>query len=751
MTTTRRLLITGQVQGVGFRPFVFRLAQQFGLNGTVKNLTGQVEVFVQGSEQTISQFTDALLNKAPPLARPELSESTILQIPAFSDFRILPSEHLQQADIHVPPDFFMCDDCLQEVSDPAQRRYRYPFINCTQCGPRYTLIQQMPYDRQHTSMHCFPLCADCQSEFSNPIDRRFHAQPLACPECGPSLTFVQDSQTIDDNSACLAAAVRALKSGQIVAVKGIGGYHLLCDALNIDAVNRLRQRKNRPHKPLAVMFPLQGVAGAESLLGHTDTDSSALEQLLSPQRPIVLVRKKPGSALAENIAPGIAEIGAFFPYSPLHHLLLDDFAEPLVATSGNISGEPVLTDEKEACQRLAGIADCFLQHNRPIERPADDSVLRMIANKAMTIRGGRGLSPIEITLPCRLAKPTLAVGGHLKATIALAWENRLVLSPHIADLGTRRSMSIFEQVIGDLQRLYQVRAERIICDSHPGYLSTRWAHQQSLPVTSVLHHHAHATVVAGQYPTVKNWLTFCWDGVGLGADGSLWGGETFFGNAARWQHIASMQPFYLPGADRAGREPWRSSAALLWQIGEDYLPAIDNAELALAAWQKKLNCPQSSAVGRLFDAAACMALGIEQCSFEGQAAMMLEAAITPTRHSAPRLPVSHDSGGLLRIDWQPLIDMLQNDEIPVGERAALFHDALANSVINLALDLQTTHNFEAVGLSGGVFQNRYLVEKIMALAAQENLPVYTSHTIPVNDGGLAYGQVIEMLFQDNAR
>lgn len=748
MTATRRLLISGQVQGVGFRPFVYRLAHQYAINGTVKNLTGQVEVLLQADAEKARRFTDALLSQAPPLAKPELAESEWLEMPALTDFQILPSEQPAQADIHVPPDFFMCADCQQEISSPGERRYRYPFINCTQCGPRYTLIRQMPYDRQHTGMQGFPLCADCQREFSNPLDRRFHAQPLACPVCGPSLTFEQNKILLHDNAECLAATVNALKAGQIVAVKGIGGYHLLCDARNDAAVTRLRQRKNRPDKPLAVMFPMQGERATENLLTYIDADESAIEQLLSPQRPIVLAGKKPGSALAENIAPGIAEIGAFFPYSPLHHLLLDEFAGPLVATSGNLSGEPVLTGEIEARQRLDAIADAFLQHNRPIERPADDSVIRMIAGRAMTIRGGRGIAPVEMTLPGRLAKPTLAVGGHLKATIALAWDNRLVLSPHIADLGTRRSMSVFEQVSADLQRLYRVKAERIICDSHPNYRSTHWARQQALPVTAVYHHHAHAAVVAGQYPTVKNWLMFCWDGVGLGADGSLWGGETFFGKPGQWQHVAGMRPFFLPGADRAGREPWRSAAALLWQSGKAYLPAIDNAELALAAWQKKLNCPQSSAVGRLFDAAACMALGIEQCSFEGQAAMMLEAAVNPCRHPAPALPVSPDANGLLRIDWHPLLELLQNDALPAGERAGLFHDALAETVIRLALDLQDSLPFEALGLSGGVFQNRYLVEKIFALAAAQNLTVYTSHTIPVNDGGLAYGQVIETLFQD---
>lgn len=741
---TYQLTVTGHVQGVGFRPFIYRLAHQYNLTGTVTNHSGEVAIVCQGDKEAIDRFTQQVISSAPPLAKPVLSNLEEIQSPIFDSFVIKASHISESPDIHIPPDYFTCNDCLDEMTNPQQRRYHYPFTNCTQCGPRYTLIESLPYDRPNTSMKGFPLCEDCNTEYADPNDRRFHAQPLACEKCGPSLTFKKNDSIIQGNKACLDACIQSLKAGDIIAVKGIGGYHLMCDAHNETAILNLRKRKHRPNKPLAVMFPMTGEDGLQYVRQYVSPGKEEAQLITDPQRPIVLTQKLKDGTLPQAIAPGLNEIGVFLPYSPLHHLILQQFEGPLVATSGNISGEPVLTGNKQAEIKLKPVADTFLQHNRPIVRPADDSVKRVIANKGRNLRLGRGLAPLELTLPQALQEPVLAVGGHLKSTVALAWQNRLVISPHISDLDTAHGLQVFEQVTHDLQTLYQVKAGRIISDAHPAYQSHRWAQNQQLPVTTAWHHHAHASVVSGAYPDVKNWLMFCWDGVGLGADNTLWGGETFHGRPGNWQHIAGFKPFYLPGADKAGREPWRSAAALRWQCGDLSLPGIENASLALQAWQKKINSPQSSAAGRLFDAAANMILKIDKVSYEGQGPMQLEAiADDSTDHIA--MPIQIDDAGISRINWSTLLDTLQDKQLTPEKRAAIFHNSMAHAVIDLTMILKERYPFDAIGLSGGVFQNRRLVESIMQRGREHKIEVHLPSTVPVNDGGLSYGQVIEFL------
>ena len=557
----RDLVITGRVQGVGFRPFVYRLAHELSLAGTVLNGSGKVFVRAEGPREQLDQLERQLLEQAPPLARPVLSSSQPAALTGLDDFTILASEASERPEIHVPPDLFTCDDCVAELSDPAERRHAYPFINCTQCGPRYTIIQGMPYDRPNTSMHGFPLCPECHAEYSSPMDRRFHAQPLACPACGPQLAFHQGTATSERDQA-LADALDVLESGGVLAVKGVGGYHLMCDAADDEAVQRLRDRKHRPDKPLAVMFPQEGQDGLDGLRRHLEPGTPEASAVIDPARPIVLIRQKEVHALAPGLAPGLKEIGAFLPYSPLHHLLLSRFGRPLVATSGNISGEPVITDRQGATERLGGIADAFLHHDRPIVRPADDPVLRVIANQARPIRLGRGTAPLEFELPFRLDRPLLATGGQMKNTVALGWNNRIVVSPHIGELDAPRTRDVFEQVIADLQDLYDVRAECIVTDLHPGYAGSRWADRQTLPVIQVQHHAAHASALAAEHPDIGTWLMFTWDGVGLGDDQTLWGGEALLGRPGAWRRTASFRPFTLTGGDAAGREPWRSAAAL---------------------------------------------------------------------------------------------------------------------------------------------------------------------------------------------
>ena len=469
------ITISGRVQGVGFRPFVYRLAHQHQITGWVRNVDGAVEIHAEGRPAQLQRFGDALLAEAPPLSAPGPLAVTICATEHAAGFSILDSASTSVADIHLPPDGFVCADCLAELHDPANRRHRYPFINCTQCGPRYTLITALPYDRPNTAMRDFALCPDCRREYENPLDRRFHAEPIACPVCGPHLQFVSGEDIHDGDEAALAAAVAALRSGKIVAVKGVGGYHLLCDATRDEAVAALRARKPRPAKPLAVMF--RDLA-ALSRAVHTTPELDSF--LASPERPIVLLPKRADSGLSEHIAPGLAEVGCLLPYSPLHDLLLNDFGGPLVATSGNLSGEPVLTENREAQARLAHIADAFLHHDRPIVRPADDPVYRVIAGLPRPLRLGRGRAPLELELPVSLAEPVLALGSHMKNTLCLAWGTRAVVSPHIGELDTLRSLDTLAQVAADLQRLYRVQATRLIVDRHPGYGTRRYARDSGL-------------------------------------------------------------------------------------------------------------------------------------------------------------------------------------------------------------------------------------------------------------------------------
>lgn len=742
----RELQLRGHVQGVGFRPFVFRLAHRYGLAGWVINRRGAVGMHVQGTPAALDAFQRALLEEAPAPARPLLDTVAETPLADVTDFTIRASVAAGAADIRVPPDLAPCAACLRELADAGDRRHGYPFINCAHCGPRYTLIRALPYDRARTTMAAFALCARCECEYRAPADRRFHAEPVACAHCGPRLSFHHGETRITGNRAAFAAALALLRGGGILALKGIGGYHLLCDARDAAAVARLRRRKHRPHKPLAVMFPERGAATAALLAEHVEFDDQDLALLRSPARPIVLLRRRAACALPDAIAPDLDEIGVLLPYSPLHHLLLDGFGAPLVATSGNVSGEPVLIANAEAETRLAEVADAFLHHDRAIARPADDAVYRRIAGRARPLRLGRGTAPLELVLPFTLPVPLLALGGHAKNTVALAWQDRAVVSPHIGDLDSPRGLAVFAQVIADLQALYAVAAERVVCDAHPRYASHRWARQCGLPVTTVLHHHAHAAVLAGEYPHERRWLVFTWDGVGLGADGGLWGGEALLGRPGAWRRVASLRPFRLPGGERAAREPWRSAAALCWHADMTPPLARDGLELLHHAWRRGINSPYTSGAGRVFDAAAAL-LGVVQCmSHEAEAAMRLEALAAQAIEAgadAPRLPLQHDDDGVLRGDWRPLLTMLCDETETPAVRAARLHLALAQLICDQAVAVRRLHGEFAVGLGGGVFQNRCLAERALALLAEHGFRACLPETLPVNDGGLCYGQVVE--------
>jgi len=743
LANAAQITLAGHVQGVGFRPFVYRLAMQHQLTGYVQNRLGEVDIVACGHPDSLERFHVDLIEQAPPLARPRVTNFQQVDSAGFDAFEIISSCSDANARIFVPADNFMCEDCRTELHDPDDRRYHYPFINCTQCGPRYTLIESLPYDRPNTSMDSFDLCEDCRAEYEDPTDRRFHAEPIACPDCGPGLDFEKGSYSeFSDPDTEINVAVRELQDGSIVAVKGIGGYHLMVDARNAAAVESLRIRKQRPSKPLAVMFPMRGGDGLDAVRNAAVIDDLEAEALLDSSRPIVLVAKRAGSSLAENIAPDLADIGAFLPYSPLHDLLLQKFGGPLVATSGNISGEPVITENSEASSRLKKIAHAFLHHDRPIVRPADDSVVRQLAGAIRPLRMGRGTAPVELEMPWRLSHPVLAVGGHMKGALALGWEDRVVVSPHIGEMDNARSMDVFEQVVRDLQTLYGVTAERILCDAHTTYTTHRWARRQELPFTPVFHHAAHASALAGEFIPDEQWLVFTWDGVGFGEDGSMWGGEALFGAPGAWQRFASWRPFRIPGANLSGRAPWRSAAALYWECGESWAACPDVDGLAEAAWLSGLNSPLSSAVGRLFDAASAVICDIKDVSFEAQGPMRLESLCEQQRGPIA-LPLLADDFGVWRTDWAPLLPMLADERLSQRHRAEIFHSSAAHALLAQAELARDAFGDIRVGLTGGVFQNRVLAAEAVELLKAADFEVHLPSALPCNDAALCFGQIVE--------
>ena len=739
-----RYLITGQVQGVGFRPFIYRLAQHHHLIGWVQNLSGQVAIHIQGLDRAVLAFEQDLLTTHPPLAQPTIAQRIPADLAPLHNFCILDSDATTLTQVHVPPDYFTCDDCLNELLTPGNRRYRYPFINCTQCGPRYTIIHRLPYDRPHTSMANFPLCPDCAKEYHDPSDRRFHAQPIACPICGPNLSFYQADIQLNDTDAALTATLAALRRGKIVAIKGIGGYHLVCDAQNDETVLRLRTHKPRLHKPLAVMLPMNFAETA--LIEQISLTAAEIQQLRHPARPIVLVKKTAHFALSPHLAPNLNEIGVLLPYSPLHHILLTEFARPLIMTSANRSGEPVLTDNQEVTERLGQVVEAFLHHSRPIVRPADDSVFKTIFHLPRPLRLGRGHAPLEWELPNPVAQPILAVGAHLKNTVALAWDRRVVISPHIGDLTSPHSLDVFTQVIEDLQQLYQVRAEKILLDAHPQFANTRWARQTQLPTQAIFHHHAHASALVGEYPNLNQWLIFAWDGVGLGDDGILWGGETLYGQAGSWQRVGHLRPFKLLGGEKTGRELWRSALSICFEINHPWRPDWDvPIELLHQAWQKNLNCPQTTAVGRLFDAVAAWLNVLQVASFEGQGGAYLEALCDVAHEAYCELAVYRNRLNLWEIDWENLLNPLFDEKMSISQRSSLFHHSLAQAMVTQMLAIAQDVPIQQIGLCGGVFQNRYLTERVVQLFEKMGKKVYLMQRLPCNDASISFGQVIEYI------
>lgn len=735
--------LSGHVQGVGFRPFAWRLAEKLGVSGWVRNEGHQVSVFGCGPSSSLTQFQAALINQAPSPARPVLIECTEMPVPCDAGFVIQPSLTVANEGNVLLPDQSLCQVCREELFNPENRRFRYPFISCAQCGPRYTITRVLPFDRVDTCMQSFPLCSACQQEYDNPENRRFHAQTIACNNCGPALEYHHGNHRITGNQPALRAAVEAIKNGAILAVKGIGGYHLLCRAGDTAAIQRLRHRKHRPHKPLAIMVPWSGDDGLAVARQWALLDEASSTRLLSPERPIVLLpcrKDRPGLL---ELVPGLGEIGIMLPYSPLHAILLHDLGEAVVATSANLSGDPVIIDNDDATTRLHGIADGFLHHNRPILRPADDPVYRAALPGCAPLRQGRSDAPSERRMNTSIKIPSLALGGQMKVTLALGWQNSALISPHIGDLDSPRSLALFEQLITEYQQLTGIQAEQVICDAHPHYTSHRWAIKSGLPVIPISHHHAHASALYDEKEMHGTAIIFTWDGNGFGTDGTLWGGETFLGQPGHWHRVASLRRFSLPGGERVSREPWRTAMALCWEAGLDWQHAPAGAELLHQAWKKHINSPVCSAAGRLFDAAAALCGLLTHASFDAQAPMWLEAIADRACTDYVSLPLEQDDAGIWRSNWAPLIEALLDDSQPPAYRAALFHNSLAHTLLAQALQLRDDHGTSQLGLCGGVFQNALLTRRCCEYLETQDFHVNLHQQLPSNDAAISYGQLVE--------
>jgi hydrogenase maturation protein HypF len=851
-STRLKLTVRGAVQGVGFRPFVFRLATGLGLAGWVNNSPQGVFIEAEGPRAELEKFLLRLETEKPPRSFIQSLEASWLDPVGYMAFEIRPSETGGNKTALVLPDIATCPDCLREIFDPQNRHHLYPFTNCTNCGPRFSIIESLPYDRANTSMKAFTMCPQCQAEYDDPRNRRFHAQPNACPVCGPHLELWEGSRVCENAESprshergygTMLAAADAIREGKIVAVKGLGGFHLMADARNDKAVRLLRERKQREEKPFALMFP-----SLESVKAECEVSPLEERLLRSPEAPIVLLRKlarphpgplpqerenrspitcenttadssteveqigphkgcslSPGERvrvrasveqnrlpLAQSVAPNNPFLGVMLPYTPLHHLLMAELGFPVVATSGNLSDEPICTDEREALERLGGIADVFLVHNRPIVRHVDDSIVRVMLDRELVLRRARGYAPLPINvLPasrwqdkqnCRQAGSTiLAVGAHLKNAVALSVGNQVFISQHIGDLETEQAHTAFRRVIADFEKLYEAKPDIIASDLHPDYLSTKFAKelvaQASRPVNQtqagglchvgVQHHIAHVLSCMAENEIAPPALGVSWDGTGYGLDGTVWGGEFFLVTDKSVERIAHLRPFRLPGGDKAVKEPRRTALGLLYEISGDKvfeqkvrregapdggrggcapLAAFSSAELGTLKTMlaKKLNSPVTTSMGRLFDAVASLINLRQQIRFEGQAAMELEFAldgIETEDHYNLSLVTRHPSHEL---DWSPMVEAILADVkkgVSVGTISARFHNALAEGIVAVAKRAGQNR----VVLSGGCFQNRYLTERAVRRLSAEGFRPYWHQRVPPNDGGIALGQVVAAL------
>jgi len=786
--TRIRLTLHGIVQGVGFRPFVYRCAKERGLTGFVENTPEGVIVEIQGNIKNLKDFVDYLLANQPPSAHISDIEKYEIDVANDTDFLIKESSNSVVREPVFPPDFSLCDDCLRELFDPSNRRYRYPFINCTICGPRFTIIKGLPYDRSRTAMGLFKMCPDCMAEYTNPLNRRFHAEAIACSECGPKVFWVDAKGRVSaEGEAALRICEDTIKRGSIAAVKGIGGFHLMTDASNDEAVKLLRNRKARYEKPFAVLFTLGRDGMLSSIKAEAMVNEYEEKTILSRERPIVILKRRGESRLSKLASPRFDTVGAFLPYSPLHYLLTDDLKMPLIATSANFSDSPIIKDNQEAIEKLKRIADGFLLHDRDIVRRCDDSVVCVYGKKTVFFRRSRGYTPYIFKLPHKLNAPILAVGGNQKVTIALGWEDKAVVSQHLGDISTEEGRQAFEDAIRDLTDFYHVKPQKIAFDLHPDYISTKWALSQTgVAHIPVQHHHAHIASCMLDNNLSDRVLGVSWDGTGYGPDGTIWGGEFLVADFKNFRRFCTFRRFRLLGGEEAVREPRRVLLSMLYEIYGDeilksqrvvglesqrdmgserianrkHIPAsikqglqIANLKdiftetelmLFLQMLKKDFNSPFTTSAGRVFDAVSSL-LGIcHKANYEGQAAMMLENCAEKVSGNAYPVDISKEKD-IYIFNWAPVLeniiaDMRNNIDIKIISHN--FHVTLSQLILQVAKIAKKEEGLDTVCLSGGVFQNKVLTEMAVSLLNDNGFHVYTHRILPPNDGGLSLGQLI---------
>ncbi len=753
---THRIHVTGVVQGVGFRPFVYGLAMRFDLCGWVCNTSAGVDIEIQGTEDALRAFASALQNEKPPLASIDSFEMTEFHSDeVYRTFDIRESASVVGAFQPVSADVAICPDCERELFDPRDRRYLYPFINCTNCGPRFTIIKDIPYDRPATTMAGFPLCPNCRREYENPLNRRFHAQPVACPKCGPYVWLeAKGAPAVDLNA--IREARRLLREGRIVALKGLGGFHLACDATNAAAVDELRRRKGRAGKPFALM-----AADIATVEKHCRLEDAERSVLTGREKPIVLLTRRPdaGAPLPEGVAPAVDTLGMMLPYTPLHLLLLNQ-TDPaltaetvpplLVMTSGNFSEEPIATDNRDALKRLSPLADAFLFHNRDIHIRCDDSVVRVEKTSTVHLRRSRGYAPYPVRLPFE-TRPTLAVGGELKNTFCLTRNRYAFLSHHIGDMENAETYASFEQGIGHLSGLFRIQPEVLACDMHPGYFTTRWAQKSPFGFAPVMvqHHHAHiAACMADNELENRKVIGLAFDGTGYGTDGLIWGGEILVADYTNFERIAHLEYLPLPGGDSAIHKPWKIAVGYAHAIGLEisdlpFMQVLDSQAVKVVRLQvdKKLNTVNTSSLGRLFDAVAVLAGIRTEVSYEAQAAIELEA-LSKRYADAEAYPNLLENHNLQLSDLlEALIADVRKGE-PPGLIGARFHRTVAAWGVEVSRRLREQIGLNEVALSGGVWQNKLLFELTMTALEEEGFRVYSHRQTPANDGGIALGQAV---------
>jgi hydrogenase maturation protein HypF len=747
MNERRHITVEGIVQGVGFRPFVYGLAVKNGLAGFVLNDTAGVTIELEGEPPALESFLTHLRDQPPPLARIESVDYRIIPSRGESAFNIVGSQGDEERSALISPDTPTCDDCLRELFDPSDRRYRYPFINCTNCGPRFTIITDVPYDRERTTMAGFKMCNHCESEFHNPADRRFHAQPNACPQCGPRVRLLdsQGHEILEGDP--ISRAARLLRRGVVFAVKGLGGYHLACNAFDHDAVRRLRARKHREDKPFAVMAP--DLRAVRQLCFVAEEDETLLR---SRERPIVLLCKLENIQIAEAVAPAHRHLGLMMPYTPLHHLLLLDADVPLVMTSGNLSEEPIAYKDDDALRRLGKVAEYFLVHDREIHMRCDDSVTRTIEGRELLIRRSRGYAPQPISMAVPFVQPVLACGAHLKNTFCLGKERHAFMSHHIGDLENYETLDSFAKGIEHFKNLFAVEPAVIAHDLHPEYLSTKYALKcEGMVKIGVQHHHAHIASCMAEHGLAGPVIGVAFDGLGYGRDGTIWGGEFLVGTLSGYERRAHLRYVPLAGGDRAIREPWRMAVSYVRDaLGTDPISlglpdwnAIPEKKIKIVTsmMERGLNTVQSSSCGRLFDAVASIMGLRHEVNYEGQAAIELEMATL--EGVSESYPFEIGATSPWEVDMRPAIEHLVRDvkmRLPVGSIAARFHNTLVAVIVEVCRRLRETDGLNLVCLSGGTFQNAYLLERVIPALRVRGFEVYLNSKVPTNDGGIALGQ-----------